>query len=233
MKSTYLQPMKSRSIIITAGGTGKRMGGNQPKQFLLMNGKPVLMHTIERLHSYSPENQFILTLPGDSIAEWKKLCERHNFRIAVSVIPGGAERNDSVRNALEICTGEIIAVHDGVRPFVSDETLDNLFKAAEEHKAVIPVLPVKDSLRKVSGAKSTAAVRSEFRIVQTPQVFSAKILRKAHGQAVTPEMTDDASMVEALGEAIYLVQGNEENIKITVPLDLLIGEAVIASGFCN
>lgn len=219
--------MKSRSIIITAGGTGKRMGSSQPKQFLLLNGKPVLMHTIERLHSYSAGAQFILTLPVEAMAEWQTLCAEHNFQLDIAVIPGGSERNDSVKNALKICTGEMIAVHDGVRPFVSDETLERLFAASESYDAVIPVLPVKESLRKMENDSSRAVARNEYRIVQTPQVFSAAILRKAHELEATPEMTDDASMVEALGVTIHLTEGNEENIKITVPMDLLVAEALI------
>lgn len=219
--------MKTRSIIITAGGTGKRMGTAQPKQFLLLGGKPVLMHTIERLHAFSPESQLILTLPEVHRADWEALCVEHRFTIPLTVVNGGEERYHSIKQALEHCTGTVIAVHDGVRPFVSAETLTRLFEAAETQPAVIPVIALKDSIRQVEGEKSHAVSRSAFRIVQTPQVFDAAVLRKAYELPYSEAVTDDAGLVETSGIAIHLVEGNEENVKITVPSDLVLAEALL------
>jgi len=221
--------MKTRSIIITAAGSGKRMGSVQPKQFLLLSGKPVLMHTIERLHRFAPDSQLILTLPEDQVETWTDLCREYQFQIAVTIVAGGKERYHSIKNALGSCTGDLIAVHDGVRPLVAVKTLTRLFDAAATFPAVIPVTEVKDSLRLVEGAQSHAADRSHFRIVQTPQVFHAGVLRKAYEIPFTDTITDDASLVEQSGVTISLVGGNEENIKITTPSDLLLAEVLLKS----
>ena len=205
------------------------MGTAQPKQFLLLNGKPVLMHTIERLHKFSPESQLLLTLPEAHHTDWHSLCEEHRFTIPLTVISGGKERYHSIKNALDACTGELIAVHDGVRPLVSEATLQRLFEAVETHSAVIPVVALKDSIRQVSGTNSHAVARSDFRIVQTPQVFEASVLRKAYELPYSQNITDDAGLVEATGIAIHLVDGNEENIKITVPSDLVLAEGLLKS----
>jgi len=221
--------MKTRSIIITAAGSGRRMGSEIPKQFLSIAGKPVLMHTIERLYNYSPESQLVLTLPADQVVEWQHLCEEHAFSIAVAIVAGGKERYHSIQNALAACTGELIAVHDGVRPLVSEATLSRLFEAAENVPAVIPVTEVKDSLRLIEGAQSHSVARSSYRVVQTPQAFDAAVLRKAYGLAFSDEITDDAGLVEASGVAIHLVEGNEENIKITTPSDLFLAEILLST----
>lgn len=203
------------------------MGTVQPKQFLLLNGKPVLMHTIERLHRFSPESQLLLTLPQDHRSEWEVLCKEHDFAIPLTIVSGGKERYHSIQNALEACTGELIAVHDGVRPLVSEATLQRLFEAVETHSAVIPVVPLKDSIRQLTGGSSHAVPRSDFRIVQTPQVFDATVLRKAYELPYSESVTDDAGLVEATGVTIHLVDGNEENIKITVPSDLVLAEGLL------
>ena len=216
-----------RSIIITAGGIGKRMGGNQPKQFLMLAGKPVLMHTIERLHAFDPTAQLIITLPQEHISSWEILVHQFSFPIQHEIVAGGKERFHSIQNALPFCKGNIIAVHDGVRPFVSNETLVQLFSTVLEKKAVIPVVLPKESMRKVDGEESHAVERSAYRIVQTPQVFTAEILRKAYEQPFTDFITDDASLVEQLGVKIHLVEGNEENIKLTTPIDLVLGELIL------
>jgi 2-C-methyl-D-erythritol 4-phosphate cytidylyltransferase len=222
--------MKSRSIIITAGGAGTRMGTAQPKQFLLLSGKPVLMHTIEKLHFFAPDAQLLLTLPENATGEWEDLCSHHSFQIPLTIVSGGAERYHSVKNALGECTGDLIAVHDGVRPLVSSEALERIFAAAEENEAVVPVVPLKDSIREVENGSSRSVPRSNFRIVQTPQVFHAALLRRAYQLEWTEGITDDAGLAEAAGAAIFLTEGNEENIKITVPSDLILAEALIAHG---
>jgi 2-C-methyl-D-erythritol 4-phosphate cytidylyltransferase len=217
-----------KSFIITAGGVGKRMESSGPKQFLMLAEQPILMHTIAQIHAYDSTAQLIVTLPEDVMKEWQLLCEKHAFQIAHTFIAGGKERYHSVKNALPLCTGKYIAVHDGVRPFVSFETMTRLFQAMEENGAAIPVIPVIDSLRKVDGQNRNQAVnRSEFWSVQTPQVFEADLLRKAYSINYHEGITDDASLVEELGEPIILTPGNTENIKLTTPLDLILANALL------
>lgn len=198
------------------------MGTDQPKQFLELLGRPVLIHTLERLYHFAPESQLVLTLPGQHIDDWKALCAQYGCHIDHAIVAGGEERYHSIRNALDVCTGDLIAVHDGVRPLVSKGTIDRLFEAALHHKAVIPVVAIKESLRKIAGDHSQSVERSAYRIVQTPQVFDAAVLRKAYTIAFHDAITDDASLVEESGVGIHLVDGNEENIKITTPSDLAV-----------
>lgn len=221
--------MQTRSIIITAGGIGKRMGTDQPKQFLELLGRPVLIHTLERLHRFAPDSQLVLTLPEQHIDDWKNLCSQNGCNIEHTIVAGGQERYHSIKNALAVCTGDIIAVHDGVRPLVSKGTVDRLFEAAQTHKAVIPVIDMKESLRRVSEDGSIAVDRSLYRIVQTPQVFDAAVLRNAYNIPFHDSITDDASLVEESGQPIHLVDGNEENVKITTPADLAIAMSFLSS----
>lgn len=218
-----------RSVIITAGGTGKRMGSDLPKQFLLIAGKPLLFHTIVRFHEFDREAQLILSLPADRISYWKDLCSEHGLAIPHEIVEGGKERFHSIQNALSLATGNIIAIHDGVRPLVSLETIRNCFEAAETQGSAVPVVEVKESLRELHENGSKALIRSNYRLVQTPQVFSADILRDAYKQEFHEGITDDASLVEALGVSIVLVPGNETNIKITSPSDLSLAEVLIRS----
>jgi 2-C-methyl-D-erythritol 4-phosphate cytidylyltransferase len=214
--------MQTRSIIITAGGIGKRMGTDQPKQFLELLDRPVLIHTLERLHRFAPESQFIVTLPEQHIEDWQVLCSQYDCHIEHTIVAGGQERYHSIKNALAVCTGELILVHDGVRPLVSKGTIDRLLEAATIHSAVIPVIEMKESLRKITAGGSTAVDRSAYRIVQTPQVFHADVIRNAYNIAFHESITDDASLVEESGEQIHLVDGNEENVKITTRADLAV-----------
>jgi 2-C-methyl-D-erythritol 4-phosphate cytidylyltransferase len=209
-----------KSIIITAGGIGKRMGSDSPKQFLELHGKPILMHTIARFHDYNPSFQLVLTLPAEHIETWKHLCDSLNFQIPHTIVNGGKERFH--------CTYDYIGVHDGVRPFVSDETLARLEAALQSLQAVIPVLEPKESLRILTPFGSQALVRSDIRSVQTPQFFQKDILTAAYQQEYKSQFTDDASVVEAMGVHIALVNGNSENIKITEPIDLRIAELLIS-----
>lgn len=216
-----------KSIIITAGGIGKRMGSDSPKQFLELHGKPILMHTIARFHDYNPSFQLVLTLPAEHIETWKHLCESLNFQIPHTIVSGGKERFHSVQNALAHCTYDYVGVHDGVRPCVSDETLARLEAALQSSQAVIPVLEPKESLRILTASGSQALVRSDIRSVQTPQFFQKEILTAAYQQEYKSQFTDDASVVEAMGVHIALVNGNSENIKITEPFDLRIAELLM------
>lgn len=212
-----------KSVIITAGGIGKRMGAKVPKQFLKIGEFPILYLTLKRFYDYDSTAQLIITLPEDWIPFWEELIKAYPA-IPHTIISGGVERYDSIKNALKECMGRLVAVHDGVRPFVSSTTLENTFKLAQEKGSAIPVLPLKESLRVINGERSAAVKRADYVAVQTPQVFSKEILSKAYELPFTTDITDDASLVEKSGEKIHLTNGNEENIKITSPLDLKLAE---------
>jgi|SRR6218665_3464588 len=214
-----------RSFIITAGGSGIRMGSTIPKQFLLLDGKPLMMHTIERLHAFDHVAEIVVALPEQHIAYWEELTEKYDFDIVHKIVEGGSERFFSIKNALYFCTGDFVAVHDAVRPFVSEETLVRLFRDTSK-EAVIPVMPISESLREVNGDSTRAVIRSNYVSVQTPQVFRRRILEEGYQQDYSSKFTDDASVVEALGYSISTVEGNVENIKITTPIDLILAEAI-------
>jgi 2-C-methyl-D-erythritol 4-phosphate cytidylyltransferase len=219
------------TVIITAGGIGKRMGGDLPKQFLLLNGKPVLLHTLERFHSILPEAQFIITLPAEWQSYWNELLTDFQVSIAHHVIDGGSERFHSVKNALTLAEGGYILVHDAVRPLFSKETIEKCLQALETNEAVVPVVPVKESLRETNGTESKALDRSRFVLVQTPQCFHKQTLIEAYDQPYDSTFTDDASVVERNGGKVILVTGNEENIKLTTPADLQLAEVLME--ICN
>jgi 2-C-methyl-D-erythritol 4-phosphate cytidylyltransferase len=219
--------MVTHSIIITAGGIGKRMGSEIPKQFIEICGKPILLHTLELFYHFDSSMELFITLPEDWKSYWNELLEKHDCKIPHQVISGGEERYHSIQNALEFCSGKYIAVHDGVRPLVSASTLKNCFEALECHAAVVPVLGIKESIRQIENGSSHAVNRSEFKLIHTPQCFHASVLKEAYKQAFHERITDDASLVEEKGLAIHLVEGNEENIKITTPNDLRIAELFI------
>lgn len=216
-----------KSFIITAGGIGKRMNADIPKQFLELEGKPILLHTLENLYAFDSEATFILTLPADWMNFWNDILAKHNCTIPHHVVAGGTERFHSIKNALDFTTGDVIAIHDGVRPFVSHQTLHRLFDALSESKAVIPILSIKESLRQISDTESKHMIREQFKTVQTPQCFDRNLIVQAYQQEFTGSFTDDASVVEAQGNKIAWVDGNEENIKITSPFDLLIATSLL------
>lgn len=211
-----------KAVVIVAGGKGLRMGADIPKQFLPIDGMPILMHTIRRFYDYGSGIYIVVVLPSDQHTYWQQLCQQHQFTIPHTVTSGGTERFHSVLNGLQCvpCDTDIIAVHDGVRPFVSSQVIDRCFSAAIEHGAAIPVIDIVETLRHVTPDGSNTVPRNEYKLVQTPQTFSASLLREAYRQPFSPSFTDDASVVEAYGHAITLVQGNRENIKITTPSDL-------------
>ena len=217
----------NKYVIIVAGGQGNRMGTQIPKQFLLLNGKPVLMHTISRFFQYNADINIVLILPASQFDYWNKLCITYNFSIPHKITTGGTNRFQSVKNGLELIeTGGLTAVHDGVRPLVSIETITRCFDCAAKNGSAIPVTMPVESIRKVSGNNSYSCLRDEFRLVQTPQIFDTSLLKRCYEQPYNESFTDDASVVEAMGNTIHLVEGNRENIKITSPLDLLLGEAI-------
>lgn len=217
-------------IIIVAGGKGLRMGGDLPKQFMPLHGKPVLMHTIERFRSYSDELKIILVLPHEQQDYWRQICQKHNFTVEHTVVDGGQTRFHSSQNGVaavpDDATG-VIGIHDGVRPFVSEETIARCFEAARQFGAALPVLPVTDTLRRVTDDGGYNVQRNNYRTVQTPQTFDAQLLKQAFKQSYSDNFTDDASVVEALGHKVTMVDGNRENIKLTTPFDLVVAEALI------
>lgn len=216
-----------RSIIITAGGIGKRMESELPKQFLLLGDKPVLLHTLERFFTFDPTAQLLLTLPKDWVSYWETILEEFDIQIPHELVDGGLERFHSIQNALEKCTGAQIAIHDGVRPLVSLATIERCFAGLNNATAVVPVLGLKDSLRTGVLENSESVDRAQYFLVHTPQCFDAKTLKKAYLQGYQPRFTDDASVVEAIGVCPHLVLSNEENIKITSPIDLKILSAIL------
>lgn len=215
------------SIIITAGGIGKRMGADFPKQFIEVGGLPILMHTIKRFYEIDPDAQLLVTLPADWWEYWNTLCEKHNFSIPIALVQGGVERYDSVKNALSRASGEIVLIHDGVRPFVNKKVIEKGIKEAAEKGTAIPVLPLKSSLREGTYSQSKAKDRSQFFSVQTPQIFKRKIIMNGYKRAFSKSVTDDASLVEQAGQEITLFEGDESNIKITTPFDLIIAKAIL------
>ena len=217
-----------QSVIIVAGGKGLRMGSDLPKQFLPVGGKPVLMHTLEAFRKYDAMLQIILVLPREQQDFWKQLCEEHHFSVEHLVADGGETRFHSVKNGLALVEAPgLVGVHDGVRPFVTLEVIRRCYKLAEQHKAVIPVVDVVETLRRLTDAGSETVSRTEYKLVQTPQVFEVELLKQAYGQEFTPFFTDDASVVEAMGVPVHLAEGNRENIKITTPFDLKIGSTLL------
>ena len=214
-----------KHIIIVAGGKGLRMGGDIPKQFLPVCGKPVLMRTLEAFHAYDASMHLILVLPVSQQAYWKQLCEEYQFELAHEIANGGETRFHSVKNGLALVEEEgLVGVHDGVRPFVSQEVITRCYEEAASLKAVIPVIGVVETVRHLTEEGSETVPRDQYKLVQTPQVFDVALLRRAYQQEYTDLFTDDASVVEALGEKVYLVEGNRENIKLTTPFDLKLAE---------
>lgn len=217
-------------IIIVAGGKGLRMGGEIPKQFLPIGGKPMLMRTIERFREYDNALQIILVLPASQHNYWLELCKKHDFNIEYQITDGGDTRFHSVKNGLSIVPDNeegIVGIHDGVRPFVSVDVIRNCYEKARTDGAAIPVTPVMETLRHISDNGSNTMARSEYRLVQTPQTFGIQLLKMAYEQPYCNDFTDDASVVEHIGHKISLIDGNRENIKITTPFDITIAEALL------
>jgi len=217
-------------VIIVAGGKGLRMGSDIPKQFLPIGGKPVLMRTLERFRTYSDDLQIILVLPEAQQDYWRQLCEEYHFDVEYQLANGGQTRFHSVQNGLALVPDNaegVVGVHDGVRPFPSIEVIRNCYETAREKKAVIPVIPVVETVRHLENEGSMTVPRSDYRLVQTPQTFDIQLLKAANHQPYNDGFTDDASVVESYGHAITLVEGNRENIKITTPYDMKIAEVLI------
>ena len=213
--------------IIVAGGKGLRMGGDVPKQFQLVGGRPVLMHTLQRFREAIPDVQVILVLPREQQEYWRELCRQHEFSLEHRIADGGQTRFHSVKNGLALIPDDargVVGVHDGVRPFVSCEVIRCCYETARVADAVVPVVPVVETLRHIEeGTKP----RSDYRLVQTPQTFSIPLLKAAYRQDYCDSFTDDASVVESFGHTVTLVDGNRENIKLTTPFDMVVAEALL------
>ena len=220
--------MAKRGVIIVAGGSGRRMGGALPKQFMMLDNEPILARSINRIHEALPAAEIVVVLPEEHVELWKNIAAR--FDVARHKIAlGGKERFHSVKNGLAALSDEvaIVGIHDAVRPLASKKLIIKLFLEAENSTAVIPVVAPIDSYRIVEGDDSRIIDRSALRMVQTPQLFQAEALRKAYEQPFSSTFTDDASVMEAAGHKVTLVEGERENIKITTPSDMLIAEAII------
>jgi 2-C-methyl-D-erythritol 4-phosphate cytidylyltransferase len=219
----------SQHAILVAGGSGTRMQRPQPKQFLAIGGQPILMHTIRRFHEYNPDMQLVVVLPPDQIAIWQALCLTHVFELSHEVVAGGASRFVSVKNGLAAITAPdgVVAVHDGVRPFVPVSVIAEAFAVAAAGGNAVVAVPLKESIRQLFKTKNKAMDRTRYQLIQTPQCFRLPVLRKAYLLPEEPIFTDDAAVVERFGQKINLVAGSYQNIKITTPEDLLWAEAFL------
>lgn len=219
--------MIKKYAIIVAGGSGSRMESELPKQFLNINGKPILMHSMEK---FAVEDiELILVLNVDYHEYWQKLCKEHLFTLSHHLVKGGRNRFESVKNGLAKVTEKaLVAVHDAVRPLVKQEDILKAYQQAELNGNAVLVVRSKDSIRRMENEKSRAVPRDEFYLVQTPQVFQSEMLKKAYKEEFRNDFTDDASVVEHMGISIHLVEGDSSNIKITYPDDLLIAQALLS-----
>jgi 2-C-methyl-D-erythritol 4-phosphate cytidylyltransferase len=216
-------------VVIVAGGSGKRMGMDTPKQFLELSGRPVLMHTIERFREFNPSIEIITVLPENQLRFWNDLKNRYSFDIPHTMVKGGSKRFFSVKHGLEFVNSPgLVAIHDGVRPLVRIETIKRCFEAAGKYGNAIPVVCPADSLRMEEGGINTPINRINVKQIQTPQVFDVAKIKKAYLQDFDPSFTDDATVLEKTGERILLIEGNRENIKITNPEDLFIAQTLLS-----
>jgi len=234
MTTSNLQSITANHYaVIVAGGSGSRMQSSVPKQFLLLNGKPVLMHTVEAFYNSASKPQIIIVLPEAYQSYWEQLCRDHKFNVPHKLVNGGETRFHSVKNALDTIMGDIdtlVAVHDAVRPLTGQDIINESYKTAARNGNAITAVKSRDSVRQLKNRVSTNLVRDEIYLVQTPQTFQTGQLKKAYGQPFNEAFTDDASVVEAAGFPIYLIEGSYRNIKITFPEDIAIAEKFIVDG---
>jgi 2-C-methyl-D-erythritol 4-phosphate cytidylyltransferase len=214
--------------LIVAGGKGTRIKSKTPKQFLELNGLPVLMHTLNAFYRYSKEIVVILVLPKDDIATWQSLCVRYNFVNPLILQSGGETRFQSVKKGLEKIEGDgLVAIHDGVRPLISENIIAASFRLAAVHRSAIAAVRLKESIRITDQDNTKSVDRSKFRIIQTPQTFQVSLIKSAYEMKEDVTLTDDASVAEKAGHLISLFEGSYENIKITTSEDLIVAEALL------
>lgn len=222
-----LSDLKKYAIIV-AGGKGERMQNSQPKQFINIGGKPLLMHTLMAFSRYDTNLEIILVLPDGQLKNWGQICKKYHFNVRHQLIAGGPERFHSVKSGLKLVEREgIVAVHDGVRPFLTLDLIKKSYEAAAKYGAAIPCIAVRESLREVNGTSSFPVDRHKMRLVQTPQCFRSDILIDAYNVSYQPKFTDDASVVENAGHKIHIVEGDPLNIKVTLPMDLIFAESLV------
>lgn len=218
-------------VVVVAGGSGTRMNNVVPKQFIELKGRPVLMHTIDQFVKAIPDIHIVLVLSAVYVSQWEELCEKYNFKIKHQLAEGGETRFHSVKNGLVLVPeNSIVGIHDAARPLVSVATILAAFKVAEKMGNAAPAVSINESIREVHGNNNRAVDRNKYYIIQTPQCFQTNLIKKAFLQEYQYTFTDDASVLEALGETINLVEGNRENIKITTPQDLIVAEALMKKG---
>jgi len=221
--------MKKFALIV-AGGNGSRMKDSIPKQFIELQDRPILMRTLDVFYNYDSQIEFILVLPKSQVEYWNELCKKYNFGIKYKLAFGGETRFHSVKNGLDLIDVEgVVFIHDGVRPLVSVQTLHNCFTTATEKGNALPVISVSESIRFVNDKGNSSVDRAKYFLVQTPQTFKVNLIQKAFNQNYSDKFTDDASVLESFGEAINLVEGNRENIKITYPEDLIVAKCFLKS----
>jgi 2-C-methyl-D-erythritol 4-phosphate cytidylyltransferase len=223
--------MKHYAIIV-AGGSGTRMHSAVPKQFLLLNGTPVLMHTINVFNSCDASPEIIVVLHPNSHEYWQSLCEEHDFTIPHQLVSGGDTRFHSVRNGINAIDDDdaIIAIHDAVRPLVTKEIIDESYDCAEKYGNAIVAIKSRDSVRQIKDNRSQSLNRDEIYLIQTPQTFQSAQLKNAYHQPYQESFTDDASVVEQTGVNINLISGSYQNMKITYPEDVAIAEFLLKNG---
>jgi 2-C-methyl-D-erythritol 4-phosphate cytidylyltransferase len=225
---------KSEYVIIVAAGKGTRINSTTPKQFLELCGKPILLHTVEAFINYNNSINIILVLPDGDIDIWNGIAKKYNLTKPITITKGGDTRFQSVRNGLDVISGNgLVAIHDGVRPLVSNDIISNSFKLAEENQAAVAAVPLKDSIRITEKNSSKAIDRSQFRLIQTPQTFDVQLIKKAYALKEDQSLTDDASVAERGGYKVSLFEGSYENIKITTPEDLIVAEALLKARMVN
>ena len=219
--------MKQYAVIV-AGGSGSRMKSEIPKQYLPINGLPVLMHTIKAFYNYNNALSIIVVLPPNDLKLWEELCDAYQFKLPIQVTSGGTTRFQSVRNGLDkVGPDGVVAIHDGVRPIVNKEIIAASFEIAALHGSAIAAVRLKESIRVTDKDQTKTADRSKYRIIQTPQTFQVRIIKEAYQIQEDPQFTDDASVLEKSGHKISLFEGSYKNIKITTPEDLIIAEAFL------
>jgi 2-C-methyl-D-erythritol 4-phosphate cytidylyltransferase len=218
----------NKAVIIVAGGSGSRMGSDVPKQFMLLNGKPLIFHTIEKFHEALPHCKIIVVLPASQLSYWEDIKKQHHFSITIETTTGGKSRFESVKNGMQLITEEcVVGVHDAVRPLISTANIQLLFSEAEKNGNAVPFVPCKDSLREINGKENKAVAREKYVLIQTPQCFKWSLIKQGYNGEELSSFTDDASVFEHLGYKINLVQGDERNIKITYPVDFKFAELMV------
>jgi 2-C-methyl-D-erythritol 4-phosphate cytidylyltransferase len=220
----------SEYALIVAGGKGTRINSVVPKQFLELNGVPIIIRTLNAFVRYSRDISIILVLPADDIETWNALSKKHNFNVPITLQLGGDTRFQSVKRGLEKILGNgLVAIHDGVRPLISEDIIGASFRLAAVHRSAVAAVRLKESIRMTDMDNTKAMDRSRFRLIQTPQTFDVALIKKAYETKEDPSLTDDASVAERAGHVISLFEGSYENIKITTREDLIVAAALLSA----